>query len=782
MTKVFDSLALALAYLDRCFYTRYIFPIKAGAKFPPCLKDNLEGNCSNEPAQIIAWARKFPGCNWGVAHRKSGLLVVDVDTNANKGKVGQQTFDALDLEYGWPATEETTTPSGGHHHVYLGWADDSHPEHIMALGENGIGKDIDSPNYTLIPGCVFKDGTTYVGNGAEPVRCPEWVYNLIKSAKTRQRVANAGEIVVELDQEANIEAAIAFLQEDAEPAIEGEGGDFKTLKTAMYLKDLAISENLAADLLNEYYNPRCVPAWTMADLEKKVTNAWNYSSLSKVGGKTAEADFDEVNEDEEPLPPPKSPAEKKAREKAQKDAKTRALKREAEKQLPDDQRERIWTRQELIDEWVWVAGIERFVLKANKKLMWKRSAFDSKYGYLPTTKDKTKSMTEALLRLKKGTISRFDEVGFYPGKPQSIDQGRVFNTYTVPDILPAEGDLSWWQDHLEYLFPDPVDRDLLLNWLAWFVQNLSLKPKHALLIQGHRQGTGKSFIAEILTRILHKGNVSNINQTDLHGDFNGWAIRSKLLVVEELRAVDRTEVANKLHPLITQETISINEKNIPQREVENCFGVFAMTNHEAAITLDPTDRRYLVLRTDAVPRFGKGSAASVAYYNALYGRLRNDADVAAVFYMLLKRDVGAYDGRSAAPDTSAKEAMIEAGLSDLEHYMIEQSGSFPLNGRIISTEDVVQILPKRLESRSARLSATIKGILKNRFKAEELGQFTLSDKSRPRLLSINGCPIRNFDNWKERVPMLYEADKKTAGKGADIDDAENEFDNEAEAE
>lgn len=772
MTKVFDSLALALAYLDRCFYTRYIFPIKAGAKFPPCLKDNLEGNCSNEPAQIIAWARKFPGCNWGVAHRKSGLLVVDVDTNVNKGKVGQATFDALDLEYGWPATEETTTPSGGHHHIYLGWADDSHPEHIMALGVNGIGKDIDSPNYTLIPGCMFKDGTTYVGNGAEPVRCPEWVYDLIKSAKTRQRVANAGEIVVELDQEANIEAAIAFLQEDAEPAIEGEGGDFKTLKTAMYLKDLAISENLAADLLNEYYNPRCSPAWTMADLEKKVTNAWNYSSLSKVGGKTAEADFDEVNEDEEPLPPPKNPAEKKAREKAQKDAKTRALKREAEKQLPDDQRERIWTRQEVMDEFVWITGIERFIEKNDTRTVWKRSMFDAHFLYLPSVKKEgTKSLTEILLRLKKGTIRRFKDITYKPGLPQMVD-GK-FNMYVQPDIIPAEGDITWWDDHLAYLFPDPVDRDHVLNWMAWLLQNISLKPKHALLVAGSEQGTGKSFLVEVLARILHKNNVATLSQNDLHGDFNGWAIRSKLLAVEELRAIDRTEVANKLHPLITQDMISVNEKNLPQREAENCFGVFAMTNSDAAITLDPSDRRYLVVRTEAFPRFGKGTPASITYYDTLYARLGNVQDMAAVFYSLMKRDLKGYTAAGAAPLTEAKSKMIEAGLSDLEHFVMEKQSEFPFTARMISINDIIDILPKRLEGRSARLSATLKSILLHRLKAVELGQCPVGG-GRARLYALKQTAILS-NNSPLINGRIYEADKKTAGKGSDLDDAENEF-------
>jgi hypothetical protein len=278
------SLALALAYLERHLWTRYIFPIKAGAKFPPLVQDNLATNASNDPAQIIRWSKKWPGCNWGVAHRKSRLLVVDVDCNKAKGKLGQQTFDALALAYDWPATEKTTTPSGGFHLVYEG-------EHIMALGENGIGRDIDSPNYTLIAGCTFADGTRYVGNDAPAVACPSWIYDVIKNAKSRARISNASETVVEFDKPENIETATDFLKNDAEPAIEGQGGDFNTLKTAMYLKDLGVSPSLAVDLLNDYYNPRCEPPWERDDLVKKVENAFAYSSLSKAGGKTAEADF-----------------------------------------------------------------------------------------------------------------------------------------------------------------------------------------------------------------------------------------------------------------------------------------------------------------------------------------------------------------------------------------------------------------------------------------------------------------------------------------------------------
>jgi len=133
------TLDLGVDYTDQHFGKRFIFPVKPGAKFPPLIKDNLE-QASNDPAQLAEWENRWPGCNWGVALRKSGLLPADVDTNPKKNKQGQATFDDLDLMYGWPETEMTTTPSGGFHMIYEGWANDEHPAHIMALGENGLGK------------------------------------------------------------------------------------------------------------------------------------------------------------------------------------------------------------------------------------------------------------------------------------------------------------------------------------------------------------------------------------------------------------------------------------------------------------------------------------------------------------------------------------------------------------------------------------------------------------------------------------------------------------------
>jgi hypothetical protein len=275
-----STLEFALVY-NKANPSRYLFPIKPLAKFPPMVKDNLDGNASNDPEQLKKWHAKWPGCNWGIALRKSNLLVVDVDSKA--GKVGQLTYDLLDLDYAFPETETVRTPSGGTHRYYSG-------RHVFALGKNGFGPDVDSPNYVLIAGCTFKDGTSYRMVPSPSTKpAPQWFYEVLGAAK--EKIENAGEAVVDLDKHSMIAWAKDYLQNDAEPAIQGEGGENATWHVAVALRDMGISEPMAVELMLEHYNDRCEPAWEVEDLTKKVANGYRYASLSKIGGKTAEADF-----------------------------------------------------------------------------------------------------------------------------------------------------------------------------------------------------------------------------------------------------------------------------------------------------------------------------------------------------------------------------------------------------------------------------------------------------------------------------------------------------------
>jgi hypothetical protein len=767
----FNSLALALAYLERHLYSRYIFPITAGKKFPPCLKDNLDSNSSNDPERIKQWSKKFPGCNWGVAHAKSKLLVVDVDTNEAKGKVGQQTYDALGLAYDWPDTETTTTPSGGFHKIYKAWSDERHPAHIMAIGENGLGKNIDSPNYTLIPGCTFKDGTSYVGNGADAVKCPAWIYDVILTAKQRGRerigLASRGEVVVgEIDSAVNAASAIDYLQNDADPAVQGQGGDNATYRAACYLKDLGISIQRGAELMNEWYNPRCVPPWDLDDLVKKMESAYSYGSLSKVGGKTAEADF--ADDEVEPFEPMGDPA--KIEEQRTKRARDKA---EGKKPEPSSEGTMPWDRQCGI-----IVKPAAFVDLKRAQLLSAKS-FDNRFGMYGA------EVNRKAIKSKK--IKRYHGIGYRPGAGRSFrkDGQLIFNQYRPQKIEPLDGEPTIFLEHVAYLIPDQKSREAFLNWLAWIVQYPDRKLMHAVLLLG-KKGTGKSWFAELMKVILGAHNCSEPSKRRVASDFNGWLANKMFVTIHELREKGARGLYDELKEVITQGSVSINLKGIEAYEVESFAAILTITNHEDAIPIDDNERRYLVIRCADAPAFGKGTPASDEYYKTLFdciGTSDEPSDEARrVLAYLRARDLAGYNGQGPAPETQAKADMVEASLNGVERFVREkrQAREWPLGSPIVSPHDVLEALPFEI-GLGLRTDRTVEAALR------EIGARPLSDfgqlrtvKGRRRLWAINGEKLATIYRTKTRrqVTAMYDravAERDKVEREADAREAAAEM-------
>lgn len=312
---------IALAFLARVPGTS-VFPIAAGKKHPPLIGDNLNA-ASNDPKQIEAWAERWRGCNWGLALAKSGIVVMDVDTK--QGKIGRATLYNLTLEHGeLPETYTVTSPSGGQHYYFVG-------KHVFALGKNGFGTDIDSPNYVLLPGCTLASGGSYkITKAIVVAAAPAWFSEYLKpkADRTEARTTATDQIpAVELDTPANVARMTRYLTEGAPPSIQNRGGDQTLFGVICVLKDNGISRDKAIELLERFYNvppardpldpdsgaidpkspPYCDPLWAVGNgpdadrLDVKVRNVFEYARENAPGSGTAEAAFanaDEVTPDE----------------------------------------------------------------------------------------------------------------------------------------------------------------------------------------------------------------------------------------------------------------------------------------------------------------------------------------------------------------------------------------------------------------------------------------------------------------------------------------------------
>src|ERR1700688_634473 len=249
----------------------YFFRIDPGTKAGGLPNDwNTTGN-TNDPNVIAKWPINS---NVGVALKKSGLIVADVDVKP--GKIGQDTLENLELQYGpMPETYTVRSGSGGPHFYYV---ETDTAKHVQ--GNNKFGQDIDCPGYVLIAGCQG-DGKVYTTIPDAPAKrlapAPDWFAEYLKERPAADIGDNEAP-AVEPDLPENVTRALYYLQNDAPPSIQGQNGDNTVLAVCGTLKDLGISQEQSIELIEEHYNVdgKCIPVWPFADAARKVRNAWAY--------------------------------------------------------------------------------------------------------------------------------------------------------------------------------------------------------------------------------------------------------------------------------------------------------------------------------------------------------------------------------------------------------------------------------------------------------------------------------------------------------------------------
>jgi hypothetical protein len=221
--------------------------------------------------------------NIGIDCFKSVLTAVDIDVKGEKK--GRESYEALDKEYGWPATFTVKTPTGGLHLYYRSF------DYRNSVEKLAPGIDIRGDGgYVVAPGSII-DGKLYEIKVRRPVaRPPEWLKEKLAKFKTDRRDSNDKKKVVYKAGDIDIDWAKNFLS-DRDPAVEGAGGDHHTYATICCLKERGIQQDAALELLEEFWNPSCCPPWDHDELITKVENAYKYGQ-SAIGGKSAFAIFD----------------------------------------------------------------------------------------------------------------------------------------------------------------------------------------------------------------------------------------------------------------------------------------------------------------------------------------------------------------------------------------------------------------------------------------------------------------------------------------------------------
>lgn len=304
----------------------------------------------------------------------------------------------------------------------------------------------------------------------------------------------------------------------------------------------------------------------------------------------------------------------------------------------------------------------------------KREAFNAKYDR--ESECQILEKPASVVALNDFKIPLVVDQMFWPGAGVTFNyEGKqMLNSYHCSGVEPcgaidADGQrvIDMFMDHLRFTLSDEREQRILLDWMAYVIQNPGKRVNWALLLQG-AQGVGKSYFGNVMQMILGEL-VRNLEPTAISGRFTGWAHGALVVVVEEIRisGANRYETLDRMKPFITNKTVQIEEKGRDHRTVPNFTSYFMLTNHKDAIPLADGDRRYCVLfsrvqsEEQLFDELG-GKVGAQNHFKKLFSETERRSDAMARFFLdyQISEEFSA-EGR--APDTSAKQAMIDVNVS-----------------------------------------------------------------------------------------------------------------------
>lgn len=583
-------------------------------------------NSSGDPRVIKAWAEQWPECNFCINLRASGMSVIDTDNK--KGKQGDGTLAYLEhVEYEpLPPTLLVSTPSGGHHRVFLG---DS-----AFCTDGRLGSGLDVPVMVPVPGSLVEGKGEYkVVENRKIAKLPDWFVGLV--GEKRAKVINHDDSAVELDLESNVKDAISYLVDRAPGAMEGDSGDTTAFKVVCRVRDLGISLELAADLVHEYYAPKCFP-YDPDWLQKKVENAYRYAQ-EQIGTKAppmhmveeiTEAQLAEVT-----IPP--TPLEQMIDQVNE----THALTSIKGKAVIVKERE---------------DGDLDFMRKADFETFFANNKIPIADG------DKIKMMPAAKLWLESPKRRNAAGVCFRPDgcRPGYINLWRGFAVEPNPED--AEARCAKYRWHVENIIcgGDPKLIHYVWSWLADIIQRPGSKPGVALVLCGGR-GTGKGFFTRPLEKILGQRHFIQINNKDQFiGRFNSQVADKLLVVADEAFWAGDKAAEGKLKGFITEPTLTIEPKGIDAFTVDSYHRVIMASNEQWVVPAGTDERRFLVLSVS------REKQKNEEYFSALAKELNNGGTEALMSWL------GRYqrNGTSLrhAPHT---DALMEQKIDSLEPHL-----------------------------------------------------------------------------------------------------------------
>jgi hypothetical protein len=254
-----------------------------------------------------------------------------------------------------------------------------------------------------------------------------------------------------------------------------------------------------------------------------------------------------------------------------------------------------------------------------------------------------------------------DRLDYIPGA-QGLHDGAL-NVWT-PMSNAFQGDVEPALHLLRNSIRDKDIRKWVLDWLAYPVQNPGEKLTSALVFVGP-PGVGKSLMAELMRKVYGRRNALSVDKATLGGAFNGVMAHRQFIVLDELYADSGSAMAflNKVKKLITDTSIVVNTKGVPEYDATNCANYLITTNYMDSLPMDADDRRFCVVRFEPVEPVDQEYWTDFVYW------MEEEVGYECWHHYLLQRDLTDFNPSAPAPYTSEKGEMRSVSVNAMESWV-----------------------------------------------------------------------------------------------------------------
>ena len=205
------------------------------------------------------------------------------------------------------------------------------------------------------------------------------------------------------------------------------------------------------------------------------------------------------------------------------------------------------------------------------------------------------------------------------------------------------------------------------NWLAYLVQHPDQKPGTALLMRSPPR-CGKNILTDFIgEEVLGRENFySTTRIDDVMGRFNGAIRAKKLIVLNECDMTgSRWHGANdQLKGLITEPYVSIEEKGIDIKRIDDFAGYMILSNHAMPIRIELGDERFVALDVSAKYKGNR------KYFSELLRLLKRPDSASSFMAYLLSRDITGWCPRD-VPNTRMKQELMEASMPNPQRFLLD---------------------------------------------------------------------------------------------------------------